>query len=142
MNAEQYLEQIKKIDELIVDRLKDYNRWVELATGLSGFSVGERVSATRNLQKGADAIGKYIDIEKEIDKLKEKREDIINTIRQLPKAEYKILYLLYVERKKNGDDYLLKELPSMFDKSYGWVKQQKSKALRHVQTMLDDKGVL
>lgn len=142
MTAEKYLEQIKKIDAIIVDKLNDYKRWVELANGLGGFSVGERVSATRNLHKGADAIGKYIDIEREIDELKEKREDIINTIGQLPRTEYKILYLLYVDKKKNGDDYLLKELPSMFDKSYTWVKQQKSNALRHVQAMLEEKGVL
>lgn len=142
MTAEKYLEQIKKIDAIIVDKLNDYKRWVELANGLGGFSVGERVSATRNLHKGADAIGKYIDIEREIDELKEKREDIINTIRQLPKDEYKILYILYVERKKNGDDYLLKELPSMFDKSYGWVRLHKNMALRLVQAMLDEKGVL
>lgn len=66
MTAEKYLEQIKKIDAIIVDKLNDHKRWVELATGLGGFSVGERVSATRNLHKGADAIGKYIDLEREI----------------------------------------------------------------------------
>lgn len=141
MTAEQYLEQVKKIDAVIIDKLNDHKRWVELATGLGGFSVGERVSATRNLHKGADAIGKYIDLEREIDELKKQREDIINTIGQLPRTEYKILYLLYVERKKNGDDYLLKELPSMFGKSYGWVRMHKNNALRLVQAMLD-KGVL
>ena len=138
MTAEKYLEQIKKIDAIIINKLNDHKRWVELATGLGGFSVGERVKSTPNLQKGADAICRYIDIEGEIDELKKKRGEIINTIQQLPETEYKIIYKLYVDKKKNGDDYLLKELPSVFDKSYGWVKMHKNKALRLVQAMLDE----
>ena len=131
MTAEQYLNQIKKLDTMIRNRLKDYHRWVELAEGIGGASVGDRVQATRNLHKGADAIGNYIDIENEIHALKAERQAIIKTIEQLPTTEYDLLYQHYV------NDCTMKELAYHFDKSHEWVKVKRREALKHLQSVLD-----
>lgn len=133
MTAEKYLEQIQKIDNIIINKLKDHKHWVELATGIGGFSVGERVKSSPNLQKGADAIGAYIDLEGEIAELKRKRGAIIATIEQLPPIEYKILYKIYVE----GQTF--KEIAYKFDKSYEFVKIRKRHALHLLQTILDER---
>ncbi len=137
MTAEEYLEQIKMIDAIVKSKWQDYQYWVEIANGLGGFSVEERVQTTKNPQRGTDAILKYIGIEDEIKKLLMRRQDIINTIQQLPYNEYRVLYVLFVETKKNGDDYMLKELPSMFHKSYDWCKKKKRRGLDLVQNILD-----
>lgn len=140
MTAEKYLEQIKGIDAIIINKLKDHRRFIELATGIGGFSDGERVKSSPNLQRGADSIGAYIDIEREIAELKRKRESIIKTIEKLPPVEYKILYMLYVEYNEDGEDYTFKELAYKFKKSYDFIKKRKRRALRILQTILDERG--
>lgn len=131
MTAEEYLNQIKKIDAIIINKKRDYKRWVEIAEGLGGFSVAERVQTTRNLHRGADAIVEYIGIEDEIKELERQRQDIIDTIQRLPYYEYQVIYCIYV------DGYMVKELPSKFHKSYDWVKKRKRTALRIIQNILD-----
>jgi hypothetical protein len=131
MLAEEYLLQIAKLDNIIINKLNDYNRWVTIAEGLGGFSVGDRVQASRNLQRGSDAVLRYIDIEREIKQLRQKRQDIICTIERLSVNEYKVLYGVYVEGK------MLKECT--FGMSYEWAKTTKEKALAHVQAIIDEK---
>lgn len=133
LTAEQYLSQIKKLDAVIVNKLKDHRRWVELAEGIGGFSVGERVQSTRNLHKSAEAIGRYIDIEAEINALREQRRGIVAVIEMLPKDEYQIIYAEYV------DGHMLKELPSRFKRSYDWVKKKKRSGIEMVQEIIDKK---
>lgn len=133
MDAEKYLEQIKKYDAVIINKLNDHRRWVELAEGIGGFSAGERVQSSRNLQKIPDAIGRYIDIEGEITELKRKRQAIINDLEKLPLEEYTILYRLYVE------DGSLKELAYDLKKSYDAIRKQKARALQLLQGVIDKK---
>lgn len=133
MTAEEYLQQIRLIDAIIINREKDSKHWREKADGIGSLSISERVQSSRNLQRGADAIIEYISIDNEIEALKRKRQAIIKTIESLPIYEYKILYAIYV------DGYMVKELPSMFDKSLDWAKKMKRKALDHVQQIIDKK---
>lgn len=139
MTAEKYLEQIKSIDAIIVNKLKDHRRFVELATGIGGFSVGERVKASPNLQRGADAIGSYIDLEQDIAELTRKREAIIKDIEKLPPIEYRIIYYLYVDYTEDGDEYTFKELAYKFKKSYDFVKKHKRRGLAILQSILDER---
>lgn len=132
MRAEEYLDQIKKIDAIITNKSEEYRRLVELATGLGDFSVTERVQTSRNLKQIPNAIAKYIDIEREIDELKRKRAEIIKTIEQLPSIEYKIIYKLYVK------DYTRKEIAYEYKKSYEWVKTRRRRGLKLIQAMLDE----
>lgn len=131
MTAESYLDQIKKIDFMIKNKLQEYQRWVEAAESIGGAAIGERVQSSRNLHRGADAIGKYIDIEQEIEALKRQRQHIIETIERLPSAEYEVICMLFVQ------DYSMKEIAYQRSKSYAWVKCKKSNGLKLLQDMLD-----
>ncbi|MBR2388180.1 MAG: hypothetical protein IKB02_05360 [Clostridia bacterium] len=133
MTAEKYLEQVKKIDAIILNKLKEYKRWVDAAEGMGGFSVSDRVQTTRNLHRGADAIAEYIDLEREIKELKRQKNEVIGTLQQLPCDEYKVLYKIFIE------GCMLKELPSQLDKSYDWVKKKKRVGLKLLQDILDEK---
>lgn len=135
MTSEQYLRQIRKLDAVIVNKLKDHRRWVEIAEGIGGFSVGERVQASRNLHRGADAIGRYIDIETEINELRAKRNGIVAVIEELPPDEYQVIYKEYVE------GYMLKELPSKFKRSYDWCKRKKRDGMAMIQEILDKESL-
>lgn len=132
MTAEQYLEQVKQYDVIIVNKMRDYKHWKNIADSLGGFSVGERVQSTKNLHKGADAIDTYLDIDNEIKELKEKRQAIIDTLQMLPYDEYDVLYKLYVEY-----DYNLKVIMVEKGMSYAWVKWKKQRGLEHLQEILD-----
>lgn len=131
MKAVEYLDQIKKIDAIIINKGEEYQHYVELASGLGGFSVSERVQSSRNLQQIPNAIIKYVDVEREINELKRKRAEIIKNIERLPSAEYKVIYALYVQ------DYTLKEVAYKCQKSYEWVKQKKARGLKLIQAMID-----
>lgn len=132
MTAEQYLNQIERIDTSIAIKRKEYARLVAKANSMGGFSVGERVQSSRNLQSGADAIAEYIDVEREIKALVAKKKAILDTMEKLPSKEYQILYRVYVEGA------MIKELPSEFKKSYPWVLLMKRRALEHLQAILDE----
>lgn len=131
MTAEQYLRQIETIDTTIAIKRKEYARLVASANSMGGFCAGERVQATRNLQRGADTIAEYIDVEIEIKALVAKKNAILDTLQRLPSKEYRLLYRVYVEGA------MIKELPSEFKKSYSWVQMKKRKALEHLQNILD-----
>lgn len=136
MNAEAYLDRIKKIDAMIRNKLRDYQRWAEVADGMGGAALGERVQSSRNLHRGADAIGNYIDIENEIKCLRFEREAIITKIEMLPPDEYTVIYGLYV------DGYSMKEIAYTEKKSYDWVKRKKREGLALIQSHLDAEGVI
>lgn len=133
MTAEQYLEQIQKINDIIVDKLKERKRWVDIAEGLGGFNVSDRVQSSRNLHRGADAIGEYCDIDREIKALEGQKNAIIEDLQKLPRNEYKVLYKIYAE------GYMVKQLPSEFHKSYAWVKMRKRRGLDMIQEIIDEK---
>ena len=134
MIAEQYLLQIKKLDFMIENKVRDHRRWVEVAEGLGGCSAGDKVQTSRNLHQIPDAIGRYIDIERDIAELRRQRAEIIRTIECLPPTEYDLIYRLYVQEQS------MKEIAYHFGKSYGWAKARKRAALGLVQTMLDERS--
>ena len=133
MTAKKYLEQVQKIDAIILNKLKEYKRWVAVADGMGGFSVSDRVQTTRNLHRGADAIAEYIDLERDINELRARKNEVIGTLQLLPCDEYKILYKIFIE------GCMLKELPSQFNKSYDWCKIKKRVGLKLLQDILDER---
>lgn len=133
MTAIEYLKQIRKLEEMIRHKLLDHKRWVEVAEGLGGFSVGERVQSSRSLEQIPTAIINYVTIEQEIGELRRQRAEIIKVIESLPRKEYNVIYKLFVE------DMTMKEVAYHYGRSYDWVKMHKRSAMRRIQAILDEK---
>lgn len=131
MDAVEYLDNYKKIDAVIRNKLEQHRRWVQIAEGLGGASTGERVQASRKLDQIPNAIVNYIYIEQEIAALKREQEQILKTLERLPFTEYETLYMLFIR------DCTLKEVAWYFKRSYETAKRYKKSGLDRLQTLID-----
>ncbi len=137
MKAKEYLEQLRKLDKLIENKLAEKERWQCIATTTTAQLSGERVQSSGNQQKMADAVCRYIELESEInaciDRFVDQRQEIIETIEMLKVKEYDLLHKVYVQ-------YIsLQDVGGMIGKSYSWVKTMHGIALQHVQRILDER---
>lgn len=139
MTAKDYLRQLGKLDKLIENKLAEKRRWRDIAMGGgSSFSMEDRVQTSGNQQKMADAVCRYITIEEEInqtvDRLIDKRREVIETIEQLSTMEYDLLHKVYVQ-------YMcLQEAADMMGKSYSWATTVHGRALKHLDAILQKRG--
>lgn len=139
MDAKQFLNQLKKLDKMIENKLAEKARWKTMATKTTAQIGGERVQSSGSKQKMADAVGSYVDIEREIDeqidKLVDTRQEVISVIEKLNTTEYDLLHKVYVQ-------YLsLYEVADMYEKTYSWATTVHGRALKNVQKILDERGV-
>ena len=138
MNAKEFLRQIKKLDKLIENKLIEIQRWKDIANNTTANLSGERVQSSGNPHKIADAIGRYIDLEREInqdiDNLVDTKKEVISVIEQLDVTEYDVLHKIYVQ-------YLtLDDVADAYDMSYSWATTIHGRALKHVQNILNRRG--
>lgn len=138
MNAKEYLLQVKKLDKLITNKMIEKEQWKAIATGTVASSDGERVQASGSQQKMADAVCKYITIEEELDRyidsLIDTKQDVIQTIEQLPAEEYDALHIVYIQ-------YLtLDDVADKYGKSYRWATKIHGRAMLKVQKLLDERA--
>ena len=139
MTAKEYLLQVKKLDMMISNKLQEVEHWKCIATSTTTSGDGERVQASGSQQKMADAVAKYMDIERDInaaiDELVDRRQEIIQTIEQLPVTEYDILHKVYIQGKN------FSVVADGYDKTYSWVTTVHGRGLMHLQNILDKRAV-
>ena len=137
MKAKEFLKQLKKLDCMIENKIIEKEQWKSIAEGTGMNSEGERVQSSGSQQKMADAVNRYVDIEKEIDRfidrLIDTKKDVISVIEQLNATEYDFLHKVYVQ-------YLtLDDVADMYDKSHSWAITTHGRALQKVQRILDER---
>lgn len=138
MRAKEFLQQVKKLDKLIENKMIEVQQWKEIAENTTANLTGERVQSTHNPHKIADAIGKYIDLEAEIkrdiDDLIAAKKDVISVIEQLNADEYNVTHKIYVQCLTYDETaYICKQ-------SKSWVTTTHGRALKHVQGILDQRN--
>ena len=142
MRAETYLERVKKIDVLILNKMREHARWVDSAEGLSGAAFGERVQSSRNLHRGADAIVNYTVLEGEINALEAEKQNIIRNIERLPSEACDVLHMCYVGKYDKKHDRMqyasIKDIAFKYDLSYDGAKKKKQRAVRLLGAVLDE----
>lgn len=135
MNAKEFLQQIKKLNRLIENKLIEVRQLKEIANNAAGNMTGEKVQATKNPQRIAEAICKYVDLENEInadiDRLIDTRKNVIGVIEQLNPTEYDIIHKIYVQ------NLTLQDVADKYDKTYSWVTTVHGRALKNVQKILN-----
>ncbi len=153
MKAKVFLNQLTKLDTLIENKMIEREQWKAIAEGVTagGKSViiidkkgrqqlhnMERVQASGNPQKMADAVHKMIEIDNEIDlcidKLIQAKKDVLAVIEMLPAAEYDIIHKIYVQHLS------LYEVAAMSERSYSSITTLHGRALKSVQNILDERG--
>ena len=83
------------------------------------------------MQKMADAVVLYSDIEKSIEEDEAKKQEIVDTIGMLNPNESVVLYKCYV------DGMSLKEAAKAISRSYSWVSKRHLDGIESVQKILD-----
>jgi hypothetical protein len=103
MTVCEWLESIKKLDQLIECKYEERERLIAIATGISSGALdGMPHSNTGTVpQKMQDAVVKLVMLEKEItvliDKYINERQKIIDALEKLPAMEYGVLHRYYIQ---------------------------------------------
>lgn len=139
MEAKDFLNQVKKLDLQITNKLIEKQQWKDIALGITANMDGERVQSSGKKSKMAEAIDKCVDMESEIDRLVDKlidvKKEVIWTIEQLDSpTEYNVLHLIYIQGKD------LQEVADKYNMSYDWATTTHGRALKNVQIIRNKKG--
>lgn len=138
MDAKEFLRQVEKLDVRIANKLIEQKQWRDIALGITANMDGERVQASGAKSKMDDAIERCVDMEDEIDRLVDiligTKKEVIQTIERLDSAtEYNVLHMRYIQFRD------LQDIADHYGKEYGWATTTHGRALKHLQTILDEK---
>ena len=138
VEAKEYLRQVEKLDLRIKNKLIEQQQWKDIALGITASMDGERVQSSGTKSKMADAVGRCVDMEAEIDSLVDilvdTKKEVIQTIEKLDSAtEYNVLHMRYIQYMD------LQEIADHYGREYGWATTTHGRALRSVQAILDAK---
>ncbi len=135
--AQEYLEQVDKLNALIENKMAEVAQWRSIALGITAHSEGERVQSSGGQQKMADAINRVVDLQAEInsmiDFLIDLKQEIIETIEQLNATEYDVLHKRYIQ------GMTFDEIGAVKDKSKSWATTVHGRALQNLNKILDDR---
>lgn len=137
MLAKEYLQQAEKYDIMISNKLAEQRQWLDMALSITANMSGERVMTSSSAKsRMADAIGKCVDIEAEIngliDKLIVAKTNIIRVIEQVDNpTEYDVLHKRYIQ----GMSFA--EIGERYGKDYSWATTTHGRGLQSVQNILD-----
>jgi DNA-directed RNA polymerase specialized sigma subunit len=148
MKAKEFLEQVKKINTLIENKLAEVAQWKAIATSATAGGTDvtingkvhqmDKVQSSGSQQKMADAVIHYVDLEAEInadiDKLIDTKKDVLKVIEQLEAEKYDLLHKVYVQ------GFTLDEVALKYGFSYSWATTLHGRALKDVQIILDERG--
>lgn len=151
MKAKEFLLKVRKLNNIIENKMMEKAQWKSIAIGITPTYGGERVQSSGSKSKMADAVGRYLDMEREIDayidKMVDAKNDVIAVIEQLKNpTEYDLLHKVYigvVDKTDSGKPikYLtLDEVADLYDKSHSWSTTVHGRALQHVQEILDERA--
>ena len=154
-----YLNRIKEQNKRIENMTEERTQLFALATGTTAQMGNERVQSSGSQQKMADAVGKYVDLGEEINKmieeLIEERQSVLKVIAQLKKTvEYDIIHKMYVgkivfKESENAEDALFDihymdfyEIADMYNKTYSWATTIHGNALKNLIPILEEMGII
>lgn len=135
IDAREYLNQVKKIELLIQNKLAEREYWRGVALNTTAEMGGERVQSSSDPQKMASAVCRYVDIEREIDgvidRLYETKTEVLGCLEQLDADEYDVLYKRYIQFMS------VLEVADVCGKSKSWVLLMQKRGIAHTQAILD-----
>lgn len=138
MDARGFLNQVRKLDLQIKNKLIEKQQWKDIALGITANMDGERVQSTGAKDKMASAVEKCVDMEAEIDSLVDKlidiKKEVIQTIERLDSpTEYDILHMKYIQF------LTFEEIAEYYGREYTTITTAHGRALKNVQALLERK---
>lgn len=134
MDAKEYLEEVQMLDVQIASVNRKIARQKAVATSITARMEGERVQSSGAKQKIADAVGSYVDIERdELAPLLRRREEILGTVK---KVRGSLRSVVLFERYFNGKDF--KEISRERRYSYVHIIREHRKGLAEVQKIIGE----
>ena len=131
MTARAYLQQIRKLSLQIENKLEEARRWREIACGVTASTDGVKVQSSGSMEKMADAVSAFVDLDAEIAvqicDLERRREAIIGKLEALETGEYQVIYKIYVQNKT------LDEAADECGKSYSWAAKKHKQGLSNLE---------
>jgi DNA-directed RNA polymerase specialized sigma24 family protein len=136
LDAKEFLNQVKKLDLQIKNKLIEKQQWKDIALGITSNMDGDRVQSSGRKTKMADAIDKCVDMEAEIDRLVDKlidtKKEVIAVIEQLDSpTQYDVLHMIYIQGKS------LQEVADSYGMSYDWATTTHGRALKNVRAIIE-----
>lgn len=134
--AQVFLEQVKKLDFRIKNKLIEKQQWKDIALGITTCMEGERVQSSGSPSKMAEAVIKCVDVEAEIDALIDNLIDtkklVVQTIERLDSyLEYDILHRRYIQFQS------LQEIAEHYKTEYTNITTAHGRALKNVEALLE-----
>lgn len=138
MLAKRYLYRVRQIEGIVNKLKKEIRKWEGIANAMpSSISSSDKVQTSNNQDKLSTAVCEYLTLKerylKEVAVLYKEKEEILNTLKQLPTSEYDVLYGLYIE---NVQYY---EVADRNDRGISWVKKKRATGLKLLQEILDER---
>ena len=137
MKAQEFLEQYKTQQTIIVSCWEELAKWKDIALSVTGSTEGERVQSSGSKQKMADAVISYSDIEadrkQQIAEARAIQNEIIKKIARLKEPEYYVLHGVYILGKQYKEVAASRNPPM----SKSWATSVHGNALVHLQRLLD-----
>ena len=133
MKAEEFMQQIQKVNSMLENKRLEKEQLMAIATGTT-VQIREKVQTSGTKQKMAEAVNSYVDLENgDIKELIKQREEAIRVIEQLNVKYYNVLHKIYVQNVE------LSDLATAYDRSYSWATTNKARALDSLQKLLDER---
>lgn len=135
--AQEYLEQVDKLNAMIENKMAEVAQWRDVALGITSNSEGERVQSSGSKQKMSDALDRVVDLQTEInaliDRLIDLKQEIIRTIELLNATEYDVLHKRYIQ------GMTFDEIGAAKHKSKSWATTVHGRALQSLNMILDER---
>jgi hypothetical protein len=133
MEVKDFFERLKMIDALIENKKAEIQMWKNIAISTAPQGESERVQTTKNPQKMADAVNKYVDIEREIEALTFEKDEYIKMIEKVQNSLfYDILHKYHIQHIK------LSEIAEKKGYSYDYIKDRHLEAKKQLQNILNN----
>lgn len=137
MNAESYLIQVRKLDQLINAKLAERDRWEALATDISPKPISGMPHTNTGIvpQTMQNAVINLVMLSQEIDRLidecVDKKQAVLKVLEQLPDKEYGVLHRYYIR------NMTLEQIAEDMGYSVRQIHRIKEKALKNLEDVIE-----
>ena len=131
MEVKEFLNRLEMIDCQIENKKAEIQMWKNIALNTAPQGESERVQSTKNPQKMADAVNRYVDLEKEIEALICEKAECIKIIEMVSEPLfYDILHKYHIQHMK------LSEIADLKGYTHQYIRLKHSEATKELQNVL------